>query len=48
MITSRVTNVSVPIGRDATFTCNVKNLQPFKVRIVVHFLNFSKNAREVQ
>ncbi len=27
-----VENVTVPVGRDAIFTCNVKNLGRFKVR----------------
>ena len=29
--TNRISNISVPIGRDAVFTCNVKNLGNFKV-----------------
>lgn len=32
-ITSKIPNVSVAVGRDALFTCHVKNLGDFKVRI---------------
>ena len=31
-----IPNQSVAIGRDATFTCNVKNLGPYKVNDTNH------------
>ncbi len=31
--TSPIENVSVPVGRDAAFTCNVRRLGSFKVRM---------------
>ena len=34
--TNTLTNVSVPIERDVTFTCNVKNIGHYRVGVAEH------------